>query len=400
MRYPRMMVPMSAHLIGEKKDSVGMTGIWGRLFCSKSMSHVPEFTRAVPDKHDYAQLIPNDDPRVKYVIAQNGEAHAPFVNSLNTQTALWGKSKGKTALLVLAGPSAAGIADRIAPYRDNPNFKVFTLNKSAHAVPDADYFFCYEQLCPPDYFAHLDPERTTLLTAPCARAELATKWKGKNAYYAYMGDMRCPEDPRWEHLPLVVSALATCVPALQTIYHMGFSNILVVGSDFAVINPESGEEAPVIGGQFYFDGTRYDKFPAPGKKPGSYYDGVDLALIMGIDNQPCATNQMMHRHMHAFACTMEILDDAGINIKNCAGQGILDYNQGILEVELIKALGPFWHPNYAGHVAALRGESHANDGIKQPEPDSGVVEQPRAGGPVEHTGDEREAASSADCVLA
>ena len=379
-------------------NTVGLTGMVVRIFCTKSMTHIPEFTKQAIEKHDYASMIPNDDPRVKAWIASNCETHAPFVTSKNPMTALWGRSKGKTALLVLSGPSANGIAERIAPYRSNPDFKVFTLNKSAQAVPDADYFVCFEQLCPPEYFNHLDPKKTTLLTAPCARAELAAKWKGENAYYAYMGDMRAHADKRWEHLPLVVSALATVIPALQLIYHMGFKNILIVGADFAIANPESSEEAPVSGGIFYFDGTRWDRFSEP--KNGSYYNGSEPTLFYGINGTPCATFPMMYRHMHACACTMEILSEAGIDIRNCSEHGLLDFNCHNLEKSLIEMLGAWWSPPYQAWLATTEKTDGGNvQSADRPAGSGVVVEQGRSQG-SEHAGNDREAASSADCVLA
>ena len=404
MRYPRILIPFAA----DTRDSgtVGLTGMVSRLFCTKSMTHLPEFTKQTIEKQDYAAMIPNDDPRVKAWIASNCEAHAPYVTRMNPQTALWGRSKGKTAILVLSGPSASGIRERIEPYRSNPDVKVFTLNKSAQAVPDADYFVCYEQLCPPEYFNHLDPERTTLLTAPCARAELAAKWKGKNAYYAYMGDMRAPEDKRWEHLPLVVSALATCVPTLQTIYNMGFKNVLIVGADFAMANPESSPEAPVSGGVFYFDGTRWDRFKGP--ENGSYYNGTEPTLFYGINGTPCASWPMMYRHSHAFACTMEILIEAGLDVRNCSEHGVLDFHCANLEKSLVELHGAWWTPQYQAYLATLvkpevvnepativHGEAPANVAAV-----SGVVVNTTEVSRDEHAGNDREAASSADCVLA
>ncbi len=335
-RYTKIFLPTFGS--GADKGQMQLGGIVARAYNNKNLDHIPEFTTCLPSKHEYAKFIPQDDPRVRAWIGQNADKHAKYVTSRNTMYALWDEFKGKTAILVLAGPSAAGIAERLKPYRDNPDVKVFTLNRSAHAVPDSDFFICFEQLCPPEYFDHLDPKRTTLLTCPCARAELAEKWKGENAYYAYMGDMRAPNDPRWDHLPLLYSALATCVTSLQMIYHMGFQNILVVGGDFALGGPlEGNEQCPISGGMFYFDGTRWERESEP--KNGSYYNGCDAILCWGIAGEQCATFPMMFRHMHAFACVMEMLTEAGLNVKNCSGQGILDFNVANLE-ESMKALEP------------------------------------------------------------
>lgn len=334
-RYSRVFMPTYGAPVQDGRVQLG--GIVARAYNNKSLDHLPEFTINLPNKHDYARFIPPDDPRVKAWIAANADKHAAFINCRNTMYALWDQFKGKTAVLVLAGPSAKGAAERLKPFRDNPDLKVFTLNKSAHAVPDADFFICLEQLCPPDYFAPVDPAKTTLLTTPAARGELADKWQGKNAYYCYMGDMRAENDPRFDHLPVIYSALATCVSALQIIYHMGFSNILVVGADFALGGPlESDDQAPCSAGVFYFDGTRWERHSEP--KNGSYYNGCDPVLCWGVDDQQCATFPMMFRHMHAFACAMEMMHEAGVNVRNCSGQGLLDYNVAALEDSLNECL--------------------------------------------------------------
>ena len=336
-RYTRIFLPTMGS--GNDDGTMKLGGVVARAYNTKNLDHIPEFTINLPSKHDYARFIPPDDPRVRAWISQNADKHAKVLNSRNTMYALWDQFKGKTAVLVLAGPSAAGIAEKLKPYRDNPDLKVFTLNKSSLAVPDSDFFICLEQLCPPSYFDHLDPAKTTLLTCPCARAELADKWQGKNAFYAYMGDMRAPDDPRWDNLPLLYSALATAVSSLQMIYHMGFKNVLVVGADFALGAPlEGNEHCPLSKGMFYFDGTMWEREKQP--ENGSYYNGCDPIMCWGISGEQCATFPMMYRHMHAFACVMEMIDEAGINVKNCSGQGILDYNTANLEESLAAALAP------------------------------------------------------------
>ena len=323
-----------------------------KVISSDGLNNIPIFshcgTGCLGDigKLDYSRMIPPADKRVMAWIDANANHHAPFVNEATSLKTQYGKHHGKTCLLVLCGPSAAGIAERIAPYRDHPDFKVATLNLSSKAVPDCDYFCNFEQLIPRDYFEHLDPERTTLLTCPMAgnppphQGYLASKWGGRNVYYSYMGDMRQPTDPRWDSLPLLFSALHTGVAALQAIYHMGFSNVLLVGADYSMANPSMDPRNPcaVLEADWYFDGTKYQ---ADGGNMGkSYYNGQPLALAKGIDGKTVALLPMLHKHMLCTAAAMEVMHEAGVNVRNCSGQGILDYNTHNLEDSLAELLKP------------------------------------------------------------
>ena len=301
-------------------------------------------------KSDYARCIPASDKRHMNWIWSNCEAHAPFVDETTSLYREFGKYQGKTVLLTLCGPSAAGLEERLAPYRDHPDFYVATLNLSAKAVKDPDFFCCFEQLCPIDYFEHLDPSKTTALTTPMQgspvphQAKMAEMWGGRNIYYSYMGDMRQPTDERWDCLPILFSAMHTAIAALQALYHMGFSNILLVGADYSMSNPLFAPDKPVImEADWYFDGSKYN---IGGSGMGRcYYDGAQLQLFECIRHKPhapvhvAATDQLI-THMRCTEVCMDLIHGAGVNIKNCSGQGILHYNNANLEDELGRCLKP------------------------------------------------------------
>ncbi len=301
----------------------------------------PEISKA-----DYARCISPADKRTMNWIWGNCETHAPFVNKQTSLTTQFGKYYGKTLVFVLCGPSAAGIDERIAPYRDHPDFYVATLNLSAKAVTNPDFHCCFEQLCPVDYYEHLDPEKTTLLTTPMAgspmphKSKLAEMWGGRNVFYSYMGDMRQPTDERWESLPLLFSALHTAIPSLQAFYHMGFTNILIVGADYSMANPKFDTAFPgqILEADWYFDGSMYraDK----GNMGKCYYNGARLLALNGVNGDMCAAPEMLVAHCECTRVCMEILEEAGINVCNCSEQGILDVNVANLESELDRVLAP------------------------------------------------------------
>lgn len=321
-----------------------------KVISSDGLSNLPVFSHCGTgcpgeiSKVDYARMIPPQDKRVMAWIDANCNHHAPFVSEATSFKQQYAKYHGKTALLVLCGPSAANIAERIKPWRDHPDFYVATLNLSAKAVPDCDFYCNFEQLIPRDYFDHLDPEKTTLLTCPMAgspppdEGHLARKWGGRNVYYSYMGDMRQPLDPRWDNLPLLFSALHTGIAALQALYHMGFSNVLLTGADYSMSNPQMDSRNPgmVLEADWYFDGTKYR---ADENNMGKcYYNGQVLALAKGVDGRTVATLPMLHKHALCTAATMEVMHEAGVNVLNCSGQGILGYNTANLEETLDKVL--------------------------------------------------------------
>lgn len=313
-------------------------------------------------KTDYARCLDGADKRIMNWIWGNCEQHAPFVNEQTSLFSQFGKHHGKTVLLVLPGPSSRGINERLAPYRDHPDFHVATLNYSAHAVKDPDYFCCFEQLCPADYFQHLDPERTTALTTPMQgspephKGKLAEMWGGRNIYYSYMGDMRQPTDPRWDGLPLLFSALHTTIAALQALYHLGYSNILLMGADYSMAEPTFAHDAPVIDtAVWYFDGTEYN---SKGSGMGRcYYDRHPLRPFFGIGGDQCAATDQLITYMRCTEVCMQIIHEAGVNIRNCSGKGILDYNVADLEETLGACLRPVESPLLGDDESASMAET-------------------------------------------
>lgn len=316
----------------------------------KQHSAVPEISKA-----DYARCIEPVDKRHMNWIWSNCAQHAPFVNEQTSLFNQFGKYRGKTVLLVLCGPSAANMDEKLAPYRDHPDFYVATLNLSAKAVKDPDFFCCFEQLCPADYFDHLDPEKTMALTTPMQgsplphQGRLAEKWGGRNVFYSYMGDMRQPLDERWEGLPLLFSALHTAIAAMQALYHMGFSNILLAGADYSMANPTFCHDKPVIGeADWYFDGSKYN---INGSGMGRcYYDGAPLRLFWGIDKSQCCATDQLITYMRCTEVCMQIIHESGVNIHNCSGQGILNAHTMPLDEALGNYLRPLDPPDQHQHA--------------------------------------------------
>jgi len=253
---------------------------------------------------------------------------------------LVGKHKGQTAVFVLAGPSAKDIDKRLRPYRHHDNLKVITLNNTGRAVTHPDYYACFETMGDKgkDWYSSIVPGYTSLLTSPIAHGDLARHWGGKNTYYSYMGDLMQPHDARWHQLPLVVSALTTAVPTLQCLHYMGFDNVFIVGGDYSIANVGADPANPsmIAEGDFYWDGTKY--YLNPPEANACYYNRDPMTGFIGIGGEVCGSNAMLHMHMCAVRCAMDILESDGIDVRNCSGMGLLEKNVANLEESLEEVL--------------------------------------------------------------
>lgn len=300
---------------------------WGRILGIRPVSYLVDWSRELPTKKAAAELAAAPlEPYRERVLEGNLEAHYNrFVplskeDDFRSLSLLEGSHAGETLVLVGAGPSASGIAERLAPYRDR--CKVMACNKALQFVPDADYFYVIEALAKREWWQGIDAAKTKLICPIHASSELADAWAREDTYYGWIKDVRYL-DEALDRLPLLCGGCHVGTSALHVAHLLGFSRVLLVGFDFCATDLEINNEARTIKGTFYGDGTNTNQ---------SYIHGHEIWVVSDTTGADVIMTQHLFEHRDAMAISCSIASDAGIDVVNCAGMGMLSLpSSGALE---------------------------------------------------------------------
>lgn len=302
---------------------------WGRVLTARPVTYMVDWSRELPDKDSAAQLAAAPvEPYRFHVVSRNTDKHlARFVpafegDSYRNLENLKGAYAGQTLVLVGAGPSAKGIGERLAPYRDR--CKVMACNRGLNLVPDADFFYLIEALPKPEWWADTDTSKTKLI-CPIHAGEELLEWERDNTFYCWIKDVRFT-DGELERLPLICGGHHVGTSALHVAHYLGFETVLLVGFDFAAFDVERDPQSRTVTGTFYGDGT---------KTGDSYIRGHNIWIATDISGADVMLTEHMVEHCRAMEVACEIAIDAGMRVVNCAGGGLLDFGSfGHLETLL------------------------------------------------------------------
>lgn len=271
---------------------------------------------------------PMTDPYVGFVRDFNKDQHDPFVNEAAALHGAWaGSKRGRTAVLVAPGPSSAGISERLRPYRGNVD--VIACNRAGVMIPDAEFFSVLDVVRGnvEAWCTGIDPAKTTLLCPTTANFTFSIFWRTAPLNRAYYWLVECGEhaDPKYRHLQVLAQSRNVLVSTIHACHVLGYSRVLLVGTDFC--------KAPGDGG-YYGDGSWSisGRVALDSKPVGGMWTSVrDIAGNM----VRVTSNLVYDSHVVTVAC--EIAEDAGMEVVNCSGRGLLDIRRkGSLESELAR----------------------------------------------------------------
>jgi hypothetical protein len=142
---------------------------------------------------------------------------------------LWGREKGKTALMVSCGPSLSDSLPELAPLlADKERFFSITLNRGLGAI-DADYFVSMDHRGGMDWITR-STGHTKLLSSVTANADVASEFPKENRYF---GDTFLEGSD--EGLAPLREGLAITLPlAMHAAYLLGATEVWLYGADFAL----------------------------------------------------------------------------------------------------------------------------------------------------------------------
>lgn len=263
-----------------------------------------------PMSHDRAALL-----------FRSVQLHEPFISK---HTALRTEADGGTIVVVAPGPSSAGIAEKLKPYRSQ--ISVMALNRAGMDIDLApDYFMCLDAHSKLEWWQGIDPRKVRLITSPMAPGAISEYWaKGlspvPNVRYFYMRDCGQHDHPAYVHLPMMTGAYSVTTVAVHVACALGYKRVLLVGCDLAcsamtpVGNAPKGSQQ-AIDAMMYGDGTKGSQ---------TYLNGETLVESVGIDGQMCVSGPTFFQQREAMKVQMEVAWDAGFEVYNCSGTGILD----------------------------------------------------------------------------
>lgn len=266
-------------------------------------------------------------PDRKRWMETNVKACENFLTKENALHTYAGKYAGRTCVMVCPGPSSKGIVERLAPFRDS--IDVCAINRAGmYEGLDPKWFGTVEVHTPPEWHEKIDPMKVTLLATPIVDAAVHRRWNGSNCLYAYLRDCGNPAFPPYKDLGMVVGAYTVSTVLLHMLAVLGYSRILMVGVDLACGDVElsaSKDGGSNLKGEVYGDGKTME---------GTYFEGCMMFRAVGLDGNECFTNSMFLSQRTGLECQMETAWEAGIEVYNCSGRGILDYRVGDLETLL------------------------------------------------------------------
>lgn len=227
-------------------------------------------------------------------------------------------SEGGTVVLVAPGPSSAGVKDRLKSLPRG--VKVATLNHACMFTDNQDYALLFEQMVKPEWDKHINPDRTTLITAPHAHYHLVDKWKNGNLLYGWMPDAGSHDLAQFECLDPLIGNYTTATIAIHALQQLGFKNIITVGIDFAMRikskEPNEEEKTIKIQAEFYGDGTHYRDTYAFGHPVYIADDNYGNEVI-----QP----YYMIYHQRAMEAASIVCTAAGARVINACGWGLFGH---------------------------------------------------------------------------
>lgn len=295
--------------------------------------HINDWSRGPLDKAVIAAKLPKPlTPDRQAWVAQNVKAHAPYISERTSLFHHAGMAAKDTVVLVAPGPSSGGIERRLAGYRDIVD--VMALNRAGGIEGlNPEYFMALEAHGMAVWWEKIDPKRTTLVCLPMLSAAAAEKWKGENVLYGWMPDCGDPKrHPEFEPLGCLTGAHSVTTVAIHALAVMGYKRILMVGVDLAVGDDVKIAPGPTGGrlleASAYSDGTKLSQ---------CYIKDFPLFQVRTPFGLCWTTNDFMAQR-ECVSTQMDIAWDAGIEVYNCSGRGILDNHAGALETLLMKAV--------------------------------------------------------------
>jgi len=295
--------------------------------------HINDWSRGPISKDFIADKLPKAmTPDRQAWVAHNAKAHAPYISEETSLFHNAGIAKKDTVVLVAPGPSSAGIERRLAGYRDAVD--VMALNR-AGAIDglNPDYFMALEAHGMAVWWEKIDPAKTMLIALPMLSVGAAEKWKGENVLYAWMPDCGDPKQhPEYAPLGTLTGAHSVTTVAIHALAVLGYKRILMVGVDLAV--GDDFKIADGAGGRRMLEASAY----SDGTKISQCYIGAFSLFQVRTPNGPCWTTNDFMAQRECVSLQMDIAWDAGIEVYNCSGRGILDNHAGVLETLLMKAV--------------------------------------------------------------
>lgn len=237
-------------------------------------------------------------------------------NQRESWHALWGKEKGKTAVVVAPGPHMHEQVEEIKRlYEDRDNYFVMGISRSINAVP-LHYYLTIERRMP----AYWDPSarkypNTTLICSTSADERMVRAFRSRYYGETFNG---CTEvghflDSGMERLSVALGNVSA--DAIMVAGKLGASKIWLYGYEFACTVSEN-EDGTTDVGNYYTDMNIRDQHL-------NFY-GVPSAKYMpchGVDGELCATSYELASVSFYCQAAAELSTEHGIPVWNKTKKG-------------------------------------------------------------------------------
>jgi hypothetical protein len=262
--------------------------------------------------------LPGAGPDGKYVIARNIRLNRENAGGKHQDwKQLWGREKGKTALMVSCGPSLSDSLPELAPLlADKERFFSITLNRGLGAI-DADYFVSMDHRGGMDWITR-STGHTKLLSSVTANADVASEFPKENRYF---GDTFLEGSD--EGLAPLREGLAITLPlAMHAAYLLGATELWLYGADFALSGYLETEDG--LTGEYKLDKYYYDQLSHEGLAFRAHLH-PNMYPVRDIRGGMCMVNYELWAYASFTMAMVYSLEGAGCKVKNKSRSGILDW---------------------------------------------------------------------------